>query len=274
MYGIGDDLVFQTGQTELGKSHTLELDSKHLIPGTTYRYKTVLITADGVSTEGEIQTLKTKGYGLRVLVLGKDNAPLRNKSITIHSEPQTGKTDGDGAVVFNELAPGTHEVRYQDGDSTYKANVVVDDIAKTSTLGAQTAPVQNATVVFGEASSGPSPALLAWLSVAMVVVVAIVAGILFRGRIAELIASRTNKTAPIPVTTQEQVRNDSSWPFSDKTTKVFTPNQSTPDTTQAPKPEVTQTPSTPVQQPESPADQPSDAQATAPETTQDGDKKL
>ena len=148
VYGIGDKFDLQTPQTELGIDHTVALDPTKLDPGTTYKYKVVSENEAGVVAESEAKTIKTKGYTLRVTIVGKDGLPLKKKKVTIFSEPQTSQTDRSGVVTFKDLAAGNHTIQYEQDSKQYKKTVLVDDNVKTSESGEQVAGVQNAAVLY------------------------------------------------------------------------------------------------------------------------------
>lgn len=62
---------------------------------------------------------------LKVGVFDKKNKPLRNKEVTLHSEPQTVKTDGDGFAVFANVPIGDHTLSYKLGDAVHEMPVYV-----------------------------------------------------------------------------------------------------------------------------------------------------
>lgn len=62
---------------------------------------------------------------LKVGVFDKNNKPLRNKEVTLHSEPQTAKTDGDGFAVFKNVPIGNHTLSYETGGTTHEMPVYV-----------------------------------------------------------------------------------------------------------------------------------------------------
>lgn len=148
IYGTNGKFEFQTTKTELGKEHTVALDESKLLPGTSYNYKVISESEAGAKAETESQTIKTKGYSLRVTVIGKDAQPFKKKKVTIFSEPQTGQTDGDGSVTFTNLTAGNHTVQYEQAGKQYKKTVLVDDIVKTNDSGEQVAALQNTAVLY------------------------------------------------------------------------------------------------------------------------------
>lgn len=62
---------------------------------------------------------------LKVGVFDKKNKPLKNKEVTLHSEPQTVKTDGDGFAVFTDVPIGDHTLSYKLSGVTHAMPVYV-----------------------------------------------------------------------------------------------------------------------------------------------------
>lgn len=62
---------------------------------------------------------------LKVGVFDKNSKPLRNKEVTLHSEPQTVKTDGEGFAIFKNVPVGNHTLSYELGDTTHEMPVYV-----------------------------------------------------------------------------------------------------------------------------------------------------
>jgi hypothetical protein len=62
---------------------------------------------------------------LKVGVFDKNNKPLKNKEVTLHSEPQTVKTDGDGFAIFKNVPIGDHTLSYKLGGATHETPVYV-----------------------------------------------------------------------------------------------------------------------------------------------------
>jgi len=62
---------------------------------------------------------------LKVGVFDKNNKPLKNKEVTLYSEPQTVKTDGDGFALFKNVPVGNHTLSYKLGNTTHEMPVYV-----------------------------------------------------------------------------------------------------------------------------------------------------
>jgi hypothetical protein len=50
------------------------------------------------------------GYDVRIQVLDTQNNPVKGATVTIHSTPQTTKTNDDGIAIFQHVESGTHTV--------------------------------------------------------------------------------------------------------------------------------------------------------------------
>lgn len=84
---------------------------------------------------------------MAISLFDKNHQPLRNKTVTLHSQPITGKTNSKGEVIFKGVAPGTHHVIYTMSHQTYDQTLQVAN--NVQTVGsAQTAPIQNFRVVY------------------------------------------------------------------------------------------------------------------------------
>jgi hypothetical protein len=148
VYGVDGALNLQTAPTELGTEHNIIPLDATLEAGTAYSYKVISIDQNGVQTETDVETFRTTGYNVRVSLTSGNKKPLANKTVTIHSSPQTGKTDSAGAVSFKGLTAGQHTVTYKAGDKTYSEKILVQDTAQTAEDGSQSAATQNFSVVY------------------------------------------------------------------------------------------------------------------------------
>lgn len=98
-----------------------------LTPGTTYYYQIVGVDPDGAQTKLPVQKLKTKGYTISVTVFGKDDKPLANHKVSLHSDVQTVTTDSNGVATFTDVAPGIHHLVYDVDGKSYSAVVYVEN---------------------------------------------------------------------------------------------------------------------------------------------------
>lgn len=80
----------------------------------------------GVQSEGEpILAASDVIPELKIGVFDKKNQPLRNKEVTLHSEPQSVQTDGDGFAVFKNVPIGDHTLSYDLNGTTHEMPVYV-----------------------------------------------------------------------------------------------------------------------------------------------------
>jgi len=136
----------KTAVSALAKNHSIAIPAKWLQAGTTYNYIVVFTNSKGQVTKSKQMSMTTKGIPIRIQVLDKAGHPLRYTSVTIHSTPQTTKTDANGYANF-EVDYGEHVLEYKDGGKTYNHQLVVANNVKTSD-GVQRAALQEFSVVF------------------------------------------------------------------------------------------------------------------------------
>ncbi len=132
---------------------------------------------------------------MTVGVFDKNHKPLRGKTITLHSSPQTVKTDKNGFATFSDVAPGTHHVIYNAGKQTYDEQVAVVNNVQTSG-DTQTAAAQNFSVVYGFVQTSLSIPVWVWLCIAVLVIIAVIA-LAQAGRLGVALQVRRNIGAPL-----------------------------------------------------------------------------
>lgn len=167
-FGIGSQLTSTTPVSDYATTHTIAIDPSLLVPGQTYSYVVVSTDQQGAVSQSAVQHFTTKGLKITVGVFDKNHMPLRGQEVTLHSTPQTAKTDGQGFATFDNVAPGTHHVIYTAGKQTYDEPVAVADNVQTKN-GAQTATTQNFSVVYGFEQSGLQIAGWVWALIAVVI---------------------------------------------------------------------------------------------------------
>lgn len=199
-YGIGDSMNLQTPVSELATSHSIVLDPSLLVPGMTYSYVIVATNQQGIVSQSAPAQFKTKGLSLKIGVFDSNHKPLRNKPVTLHSSPQTVKTDNDGYAVFNGAAPGTHHVIYTVGKKTYDQTVAVVNNVQTDG-NTQTAATQNFSVVYGFVQSDGRMTLWVWISIVVLVMAAIIV-LGQAGRLGVALQLRRNNPAVPPLVSQ------------------------------------------------------------------------
>lgn len=180
-YGIGNNLITTTKTSEFAKQHTVSLDPAMLVPGQEYSYVIVSTNEQGATTTSKVQTFKTKGLVISVGVYDKNHKPIKNRTVTLHSDPSTATTDDNGIATFTDVSPGTHHVTYTVDNKEYSSEVVVSNNVK-STNGTQTADTQNLAVVYDftqKSSWAPAPWTIGGL---ILIVVAAFGIIIYRKR--------------------------------------------------------------------------------------------
>lgn len=61
-------------------------------------------------TDSPKQQVKSKGYDVNVKVVDTDKKPIEGATVTLHSNPQTSKTDKNGVAKFKNVEAGDHKV--------------------------------------------------------------------------------------------------------------------------------------------------------------------
>lgn len=178
-YGLSEKAL--TIQTPIQTNCQSGVQLKSLVAGTSYYYQTVATDSSGKTTTSAVQSFKTKGYSIKIIVLGSDGKPLVRQKVTLHSDPITGTTDGDGAVTFNDVPPGKHNLVYKSGKQELSQAIQVADVVTTLSGDAQTAQPQNFSIVY--AATAKSGTFL-WVILIGVLLVAIAEGLfIFRNRL-------------------------------------------------------------------------------------------
>ncbi len=70
-------------------------------------------------------------YTLTLKLKGKDNLPLSNVKVILHSEPKEGVTDKNGVITFNNVEKGNHELYVYDNKYTGKQSISVGGESKS-----------------------------------------------------------------------------------------------------------------------------------------------
>jgi hypothetical protein len=172
-YGIDGSLTSTTPVSGFATTHSIALDPSLLVPGQTYSYVAVSTNQQGITTQSAVQTFATKGLKITVGVFDTTNKPIRNKTVTLHSTPQTATTDDKGIATFNNVAPGDHHVIYTAGKKSYDQQVSVLNNIQT-TGGTQTAEPQNFAVVYGLKQTSLHVSSVVWVSIVVLILATIV----------------------------------------------------------------------------------------------------
>jgi len=208
-FGIDGLLTTNTPVSDFATAHTISIDPSLLVPGERYSYVVVSTDQQGRVVQSAVQHFATKGLKVTFGVFDSKHQPLKGRTVTLHSTPQTAKTDDSGFVTFTNVSPGTHHVIYTAGKHTYDQPVSVANTVQTAGA-TQTADPQSFSVVYNFVQTGFHPSGAVWLVVLVVVVAAIV--LLDRtGRLGlSLQLRRPARTAPL--TTQAVVVSSTSAP--------------------------------------------------------------
>ncbi|HSX00242.1 MAG TPA: cohesin domain-containing protein [Patescibacteria group bacterium] len=172
-YGVNGELTLNTPLSESSTEHTVSLDPKLLVPGEVYSYTVVTKDSNGTIKQGAVQTLKTKGFTLKLVVRGKDGKPFRNQKVTLHSDPVDGKTNDDGIVTFTDVALGNHKLETTISGKSYSQALSVKNNIVTEG-GAQSAATQIATVSYGANKSNTMLILIGGIVVVLVLIVLVI----------------------------------------------------------------------------------------------------
>ena len=193
-WGVGNQLNFTTKATGFGTKHKISLDKKLLVPGTTYSYVVVTESKDGKSEKTDAKTLKTEGYTVQVSVLGKNNEPIKNQLVTLHSDPINAKTNDKGIATFEDVSPGLHKLEYEQGGEKHEQEIeVLDNVVITAA--SESAEPQTFAVVYETVDASPLPV---GVIVALISVLAVLGGgfVLYRSGKLSSFTDRFNRRGP------------------------------------------------------------------------------
>jgi hypothetical protein len=165
---MGEQLTTNTPETDFSTTHQVTIDPSLLVPGQQYSYVVVATDQQGNVVQSKVQHFSTKGLTLTVGVFDTNHNPLRGKTVTLHSNPQTVKTDKNGFATFTNVAPGDHHVLYTAGKKTYSQQVTAVNNVQTSGS-TQTATAQNFSVVYGFTQSDLHIAPWLWVVLAVAI---------------------------------------------------------------------------------------------------------
>ena len=126
-YGLSKKLGITTSSTKLKTSHKLVLSSKLLFPGTKFYYRVKSKDGAGNETKSKVTSFKTKGYKIKLTILGSDGKPLTDVRVQLVPGLEEATTDENGFAAFTDVAPGEHSVHVQVGDQTLASTVTVEE---------------------------------------------------------------------------------------------------------------------------------------------------
>ncbi len=146
-------MSFSTEAKTVTSNASIALDSKLLGPGLVYDYQAKATDSAGNVVTTETKSFTTRGFKLRLWLKDKNGNPFRRHKVELHSQVREAETDDDGYVTFEDIAPGQHEVKLQNGEEVLSQEVVVED-NRTA------ADQQLDQAVAGDESTGDLPAAL------------------------------------------------------------------------------------------------------------------
>lgn len=156
-YGPSKKLGITTSSTKLKTNHKVVLSSKLLFPGTKFYYRVKSKDGTGNETKSKVTSFKTKGYKIKLTILGSDGKPLTGVGVQLVPGLEEATTDENGLVAFTDVAPGEHSVHVQVGDQTLASTVTVEESDKPDEIqefdvkvaAAVKQPVENLPVYLG-----------------------------------------------------------------------------------------------------------------------------
>lgn len=172
-FGIDGQTNIKSPVSKMAKSHNISIDQKYLVPGKTYSYIVVLNDSHGHTVKSPVKTFKTKGLPIKIKVTDKNKQPLKNIRVTLHSTPQTVKTDESGYAVFTDTVPGNHTLVHKNGSKTYEQPIKVANNVKVRD-GVQSAAEQDFAVSYNFVQSSTPVGL--YVIIAILLVALAVAG--------------------------------------------------------------------------------------------------
>lgn len=84
---------------------------------------------------------ETSGYIVNVLVKDIKNQPISGATVTLHSTPQTARTDKDGVATFQNIDKGQHQVLIAYNNYQGQETINLEGNVKTFTVTIQVKPV-------------------------------------------------------------------------------------------------------------------------------------
>lgn len=194
-----------TTATAFGTDHDIKLDGQLVTPGLTYYFKVIAKDEQGNISEGAVETFKTKGYTVKMAVKDANGSPLKKRKFTLHSDPATGQTDDSGAMTFTDVAPGDHQLEYEQGGKVYSETITIASTPISEAAdGTQTAEAQELPVVFAQLKSSRSgiPVILP-ITIVILLVGAVAGAFIFVKRKNQMLFAPSRQPAFTPTATSD-----------------------------------------------------------------------
>lgn len=136
-YGLAAEKYFLSATTsELTTDHSMTLDSPLFVPGGEFHFRVIAKDKeDNVSIDNDM-VFHLKGYQVMLTILDKNNKPLKQTDVFLHSHEQKATTDENGQVTFSDVTGGKHlvVVAFAGGFSQTEEIVVSDTPEQEFTL--------------------------------------------------------------------------------------------------------------------------------------------
>lgn len=197
-FGTGDQLLSTTPVSDYSTMHSLQLPSSILLPGLKYHYVVVTTDKQGVVSTTSMQDITTKGLKITITAVDKMGKPLKGVEITLHSNPQSAKTDAKGNATFDNVAVGNHSLVYTQGGKTYDQPIIVTNNVDVNT---QTSDAQHFSVAYAVVAASTNVRLIAWISIAVLIVI-LIAFMAKSGRLGMAVRLRNGGSSDLPMITQ------------------------------------------------------------------------
>lgn len=204
MFGTEQDQIkASTATSKFGRKHIVGFRESLLIPGTTFYYKVIAEDRAGNVTETGIESFKTRGFTVRLLVVDKFDRRVKNSKVKLFSEPMEGTTDEEGRVTFQDVAPGNHHIEYEQDGQVYSQTIKLSNVRiRENDDGDQKAEAQSVTARLGslEFKQSRTPAIVPTAIAASLLLALAGAFVIIRRRRADPLVSSVSTSLP----TQQQ----------------------------------------------------------------------
>jgi hypothetical protein len=129
-YGLEKDRYFlNASDGSLVTDHSLKLEGPLLTPGIKLHLKVSSKDDGGILAQSEDMILQLLGYKVKIKFVDANGQPLKQVQVSIYSDPQTGTTDANGEVTFDNINLGKHLVVVKEGVLEKTAEIEVKDNA-------------------------------------------------------------------------------------------------------------------------------------------------
>ena len=172
-YGTSQTNLDNSTQTvDTSKVNTVSINS-NLTPGTTYYYRVITKDPSGNLVQSAVQSFSTKGFTINLTLLDSTNKIIANKTVILHSEPITVKTNSKGVATFTNVSPGLHHIEFVSAGKTFSQTVyVVNNLVTSNNI--QSAPIQTDAAVLTDYKQTNSLNTWAFVLIGAIIVLVIV----------------------------------------------------------------------------------------------------